>query len=98
MKILIVEDDVMLGELLQEYLQRLEHERVRVCLTGREAFDVVTREAFDCAFVDLCLPDTDIDGLQLLTEIKEKTPPPGGNDERLYNPGLYDQGHAKKGL
>ena len=32
MKILIVEDDVMLGELLQECLQRLEHERVRVCL------------------------------------------------------------------
>jgi len=74
MKILIVEDDVMLGELLQEYLQRLEHERVRVCLTGREGFDAVTREAFDCAFVDLCLPDTDIDGLQLLTEIKEKDP------------------------
>ena len=61
MKILIVEDDVMLGELLQECLQRLEHERVRVCLTGREAFNVLNEEVFDCAFVDLRLPD--IDGL-----------------------------------
>jgi len=69
MKILIVEDDVMLGEILQECLQRLEHERVRVCLTGREAFDAIEKEAFDCAFVDLRLPD--IDGLQLLTGIKE---------------------------
>ena len=70
MKILIVEDDVMLGELLQECLQRLEHERVRVCLTGREAFNVLNEEVFDCAFVDLRLPD--IDGLRLLTEMKER--------------------------
>ena len=69
MKILIVEDDIMLGELLQERLLRLKHERVRVCLTGVEAFQVLNEEAFDCAFVDLRLPD--MDGLQLLTAIKE---------------------------
>ncbi len=69
MKILIVEDDVMLGELLQECLQRLEHERVRVCLAGREALQAINKESFDCAFVDLRLPD--MDGLQLLTAIKE---------------------------
>ncbi|MGC9195962.1 MAG: HD domain-containing phosphohydrolase [Syntrophobacteraceae bacterium] len=68
MKILIVEDDTMLGELLQECLQRLGHERVRTCLSGREAMDAIGEEAFDCAFVDLRLPD--IDGLQLLTAIK----------------------------
>lgn len=59
MKILIVEDDVMLGELLEERLLRLEHERVRVCLTGLEAFEVINEEAFDCAFVDVGLPDMD---------------------------------------
>jgi putative nucleotidyltransferase with HDIG domain len=69
MKILIVEDDVMLGELLQERLLRLKHERVQVCLTGQEAFEVINEESFDCAFVDLRLPD--MDGLQLLTAIKE---------------------------
>ena len=56
MKILIVEDDVTLGELLQECLQRLKHERVRVCLDGREACNVIEEEVFDCAFVDLRLP------------------------------------------
>ncbi len=70
MKILIVEDDVMLGELLQECLLRLEHERVKVCQTGWEAFEAINEEAFDCAFVDLRLPD--IDGLQLLSGIKER--------------------------
>ena len=69
MKILIVEDDTMLGELLQEYLQRLGHERVRACLSGLEAKMAISEEAFDCAFVDLRLPDTD--GLQLLTVMKE---------------------------
>ena len=70
MKILIVEDDVVLGELLEERLLHLEHERVRVCLTGREAFEVINEEAFDCAFVDMGLPD--MDGLELLGAIKER--------------------------
>ncbi|MGO8944373.1 MAG: HD domain-containing phosphohydrolase [Syntrophobacteraceae bacterium] len=69
MKILIVEDDIVLGELLEERLLRLEHERVRVCPTGREAFDVIGQEAFDCVFVDVGLPD--MDGLDLLSAIKE---------------------------
>ena len=72
MKILIVEDDVILGELLQECLLRLDHERVQVCLTGREACDVIMEDAFDCAFVDLRLPD--LDGLQLLGRIKRENP------------------------
>ncbi len=69
MKILILEDDTMLGELLQECLQRLGHERVRACLSGREAMMAISEEAFDCAFVDLRLPDRD--GLELLSAIKD---------------------------
>lgn len=72
MRILIVEDDVVLGELLREYLQRLAHEKVRVCVTGSEAFAVVEEETFDCAFVDLRLPD--IDGLRLLDAVKSQDP------------------------
>jgi response regulator RpfG family c-di-GMP phosphodiesterase len=70
MKILIVEDDTMLGELLQECMLRLEHERVCVCLTGQEALNAIDEESFDCAFVDLRLPD--IDGLELLARMKER--------------------------
>jgi putative nucleotidyltransferase with HDIG domain len=72
MKILIVEDDIILGELLQECLLRLDHERVQVCLTGREACRAITEDAFDCAFVDLRLPD--FDGLQLLERFKREDP------------------------
>lgn len=72
MKILIVEDDVTLGELLQECLQRLEHELVHVCVTAREACNVIDEEAFDCAFVDLRLPD--MDGLSLLAVLKKRDP------------------------
>ena len=72
MKVLIVEDDAILGELLREYLQRLDHEKVEVCVTGREARGVIEEETFDCAFVDLRLPDTN--GLELLEAIKKQDP------------------------
>ncbi|HOV85469.1 MAG TPA: response regulator [Syntrophobacteraceae bacterium] len=72
MKILIVEDDVVLSELLREYLQQLDHERVRVCFNGQEAEAAVQEESFDCAFVDLRLPD--MDGLRLLDSIKREDP------------------------
>ena len=72
MKVLIVEDDISLGQLLKEFLQRLRHERVQVCTTGGFARDVIEAETFDCAFVDLRLPD--IDGLQLLESIKGQDP------------------------
>lgn len=72
MKILIVEDDAVLGELLREYLQRLDHEKVEVCVTGREARAVIEEETFDCAFVDLRLPD--VDGLSLLEDVKRQDP------------------------
>lgn len=72
MKILIVEDDVILGELLQECLLRLDHERVHHCITGREACIAIEEETFDCAFVDLRLPD--MDGLRLLDKVKQQDP------------------------
>jgi putative nucleotidyltransferase with HDIG domain len=72
MKILIVEDDPVLSELLREYLQQLDHERVQVCLTAREAFVAIKEDIYDCAFVDLRLPD--MDGLRLLEIIKNQDP------------------------
>lgn len=72
MKVLIVEDDISLGKLLEEFLQRLKHERVKVCTTGGSARSVIAVETFDCAFVDLKLPDTD--GIRLLEFIKGRDP------------------------
>ncbi len=72
MKILLVEDDIILGELLQECLLRLDHEMVQHCVTGTEACKVIAEEVFDCAFVDLRLPD--MDGLVLLEKLKQEDP------------------------
>ncbi len=72
MKILVVEDDAILGELLREYLQQLGHERVRVCLSAFEAFSAMKEDVYDCAFVDLRLPD--MDGLRVLESVKAQDP------------------------
>lgn len=72
MRVLIVEDDAILGELLREYLVRLGHERVQVCETGGTACKSVEAETFDCAFVDLRLPD--VDGVKLLGFFKQTDP------------------------
>ncbi len=72
MKILIVEDDTELGNLLREYLQRLDHEKVRVCVTGKQAYLAILQESFDCAFIDIRLPD--MDGLKLLEAFKKRDP------------------------
>lgn len=72
MKILIVEDDILLSELLREFLHQLNHERVRACFSGKEAVAAVEEESFDCGFVDLRLPD--MNGLRLLDLIKRQDP------------------------
>jgi putative nucleotidyltransferase with HDIG domain len=72
MKILIVEDDLLLGECLHDFLLDLSHEKVRVCHTASEARRVIQNEQFDCVFVDVRLPD--FDGLQLLDTIRSFNP------------------------
>lgn len=72
MKILIVEDDSILCDLLREYLQQLQHERVETCTSAHEALVAIKQETYDCAFVDLRLPD--MDGIQLVGILKTEDP------------------------
>ncbi len=72
MKILIVEDDFLLGECLRDFLLDLSHEIVQVCLTAGEAQQAIQNERFDCVFLDLRLPD--VDGLELLDTIRVLNP------------------------
>ena len=72
MKILIVEDDFLLGECLRDFLLDLSHEIVQVCLTAGEAQKAIQNEQFDCVFLDLRLPD--VDGLELLDTIRVLNP------------------------
>ena len=57
MKIIVVEDDENIREVLKEYLRRMGHE-VFSLRTGREALDVIRRQdgPFDVACVDWQLP------------------------------------------
>jgi len=68
MRILIVEDDMLLGECLRDFLLDLSHEKVQVCMTAEAAQSAIREESFDCVFLDLRLPD--IDGLELLDRIR----------------------------
>lgn len=72
MRILIVEDDLMLGECLRDFLLDLSHEKVQVCPTAEEAQTAIQGEQFDCVFLDLMLPD--VDGLELLDKIRGVNP------------------------
>ncbi|ROR01921.1 HD domain-containing phosphohydrolase [Desulfosoma caldarium] len=70
MNILIVEDDQLLGEILRDYLLQLGHEKVLVCSRASEALRAFEHQKFDCAFIDLKLPD--MDGVNVLGRLKER--------------------------
>ncbi|SMC19462.1 HD domain-containing protein [Desulfacinum hydrothermale DSM 13146] len=70
MNILIIEDDTVLGEILRDYLEQLGHEKVRVFLKGADALQALESHGFDCAFIDLNLPD--MDGVELLEQLKQR--------------------------
>ncbi|HPF39020.1 MAG TPA: response regulator [Phycisphaerae bacterium] len=53
LKILLIDDDDVDGELLRIYLQKISHLiEFRHCTREQEALDVVTDNAFDLIFVD----------------------------------------------
>ncbi len=70
MNILIVEDDQLLGDILRDYLIQLGHEEVLVFSRAEDALRACDDRKFDCAFIDLKLPD--MDGVRLLGLLKEK--------------------------
>lgn len=70
MNILIVEDDQLLGDILRDYLIQLGHGEVLVFSRADEALRTFEDRKFDCAFIDLKLPD--MDGVRLLGLLKEK--------------------------
>ncbi|MDM0013914.1 response regulator [Variovorax sp. J22P168] len=56
MNVLIVDDNQAAADLLQELLVLQDH--TACCTyTGQQALDMAARENFDCALVDLTLPD-----------------------------------------
>jgi DNA-binding response OmpR family regulator len=77
MKILLLEDDRMLGDSILEYLNTLGH-HVRYVQDGNEAFSAVRDENFDLLVLDINVPG--IDGLSVLERL---------HAYKIHTPAIY---------
>jgi len=69
-RLLVVEDDVALAELLVEHLQGFDYS-VEICHDGKTALDLLEHKKFDLILSDIMLPD--ISGLLILQTVLKKT-------------------------
>ena len=69
MKILLVEDDLMLNEMITEYITSTGHV-IKSVKTGTESLEILNREKFDLLILDINLPD--IDGFTILERMHEQ--------------------------
>lgn len=67
-KILIVDDDRELGEMLKEFLAP-DHLDVSACLSGEDGLRALRDNAYDLLILDIMLPG--ISGLEVLREIRQ---------------------------
>jgi len=68
-KILIIDDDKAVREVLTAYLTEMDYE-VESAESGREAFDHLKHGGFSLVLCDIMMPGG-MDGIQTLTEIKK---------------------------
>ncbi|PID28369.1 MAG: two-component system response regulator [Candidatus Cloacimonadota bacterium] len=71
MKLLIVDDEINLADLLSDFFLKKEYE-VFYASTGREALAVCNNEKFDIALVDMKIPD--ISGFEITSNLKKISP------------------------
>jgi len=67
MKILLLEDDIILNELIEEYLSDLGYE-VDISYEGYEALDKITNNRYDLLLFDVGVPN--LNGFELLEYLK----------------------------
>ncbi|MDO5695569.1 MAG: response regulator transcription factor [Eubacteriales bacterium] len=92
--ILYVEDDPVIGEVIEEYLKTAGY-HVHRYLNGNEALSAFAAERFDLAILDIMLPDTD--GIDILKHLRTSDPDIG----IIMLSALDDEGtqlHAFNGL
>ena len=70
-KILFLEDEPVIQEVLAEYMKMQQYE-VYTAADGEEAVNLLTKESFDMAVLDIMVPK--ISGLEVLDFIREKYP------------------------
>lgn len=69
--ILVVEDDIDLGNVLAQYLKMNQY-KVDLCRSGEEAMEVFRNKTFQIGILDIMLPG--MDGFQLAEKILETKP------------------------
>lgn len=69
-RILLVEDDVTISEMVRDYLSS-EGFEVKVAFDGVEALQVYEKEDFDLVLLDLMIPK--LDGMRVMKGIREKS-------------------------
>jgi DNA-binding response OmpR family regulator len=72
-RILLIEDDLRLAEMVSEYLGEAGF-RVSIAGDGRAGLERLAREPFDAVVLDLMLPD--MDGLDLCRQLRAKSDVP----------------------
>jgi len=97
LKILLLEDELMLSEAIMEYLVSSGHQ-VTMFYDGSDALNALTKETFDLLILDINVPG--IDGLELLEQLHTlKIRPPAiyisalvdiEGISRAYDLGCYD--------
>lgn len=68
MKILLLEDEVMLNESIQEFLEELGH-TIDTFFDGLDAYEAIKKNAYDLLILDINVPN--MDGLTFLERIHE---------------------------
>ena len=70
-RILLLEDEAIIGEVVFEYLTMAGYDALHVT-SGTEALEMIEKESFSLAVLDIMVPGPD--GLQVLEEIRKKQP------------------------
>ena len=77
MRILLLEDDPLLAQIIEEFLLESGHS-VRLCMDGAVAEEAITDESFDLLLLDIQVPG--LSGLDLMRRL---------NDYRIRIPAIF---------
>ncbi len=70
-KIMIVDDDLSIGDMISDFLHHEGHASV-ICTRPQQALDIIKKEPFHLAFIDINMPE--MDGLELTANLKKENP------------------------
>ncbi|WP_121627726.1 response regulator transcription factor [Poseidonibacter antarcticus] len=91
MKILLLEDDTLLNEIIEEFLEELGH-KVISTFDGQEALETIYEHNFDLLLLDVNVPS--LNGFDLLKSLKNNSI----NTASIYITSLHTPNDMKKGF